>query len=323
MGSPLKSAVTTNRANRTVARASAEVSLFNGTKGCSINSSDVSFLGSGDRGHAFSTYMECPNGHKELVAFKVAKTWDANLPHYISSSNIDKKRLLYDRLLAGNTTDPNLKKYVSVQFGTVTFQREMLYEAMNKANEKKIRKVVNVTDQAEAKSSLVADIFTASSSSVILGKLLRGKNKAHSLRRQIAKDLVYIYRTLCEKSVMHPDVRLNHILYSEKDKQTMLIDFEEFRFLDNFSVVDQIASQQDQLWQLFALIGNVCEGSDTSFEVPWGAVPITRNKTNVMQRLVPALEMCQFERRMVWITNSTGTDVAQTYKDLATWVGLS
>lgn len=99
MGSPPKAAFPVgNLCNSTasVAPARAEVTLFNGTKGCMLNlSDDVTFLGSGDRGHAFTTYMKCPNGYKELIAFKVAKNWDLCPPHYISSENIDKKRLTF------------------------------------------------------------------------------------------------------------------------------------------------------------------------------------------------------------------------------------
>lgn len=101
----------------------------------------------------------------------------------------------------------------------------------------------------------------------------------------------------------------------------MLIDFEELHFIDDMSEEVRVSSQQDQLWQLFALIGNVCSNKVEPFNVPWGAFPKTRNKTDVKERLIPTLQECQFDQGMVW-RDSTGTDVAQTYDDLITWCGL-
>lgn len=303
------------------------VSLFNETAGCTITpSSDLTFLGSGDRGHAFSTFMTCSNGNRELVAIKVAKTWDGKAPQYISASNVDQKRALYERMLANS--DPSASKFFSVQLGTATLQRDMLYEAMNQANEHVHRKVLNVTDD-KANSSIVADVFAVSSGDE-LAHVLRGRGSKQPLpldvRRQIAKDLVYIYRHLYEKGVVHCDVRMNHVLFSQADMQTMLIDFEEFRFVDEIDEKYRLGTQQEQLWQLFALLGNACahQGSTLhfKFDVPWSSCNYrTKNKTDVIQRLVPALGECRFDSPMVW-RNETGIDVAQTYRDLANWCGL-
>jgi len=303
----------------------APVRLFNGTEGCSLSLSNITFLGSGDRGHTFSTFMTCPRGDKELVAFKVAKRWDTGPVMYISSSNVEKKRALYERILANSTNEKN-KNFFSIQLGTVDVPRDMLYDGMNQANERVSRKVVNVTDDAEANSLLVADIFTASSG-MELGTLLRTREEAvPPVRRQIAKDLVYIYRHLFHHNVLHCDVRMNHILYSVADNQTMLIDFEEFRFYEETEEKYQIIVQEAQLWQLFALLGNACShvgrGLDFAFDVPWGGCnPRTKNRTDVMQRLIPALEECGFDGPMVW-RDETGTNMAQTYQDLARWCGL-
>lgn len=56
------------------------------------------------------------------------------------------------------------------------------------ANEHVTQKVVNVTDEEEAKSLVVTDIFTALPSAVTLSQVLHSE-KALRLRPQIVKDL--------------------------------------------------------------------------------------------------------------------------------------
>ena len=304
----------------------ARVLLFNGTV-CEI-SSKLKHVGVGYQGHVFSADMNCPKGTMHVAVKLVARpmglstnfkrdTWK-----YMSLGNKgkEKSKALYDRLMVNATYD--IQNYFALTLGTADIPPVLLSDAVTVANQDskvkaKFKEVV--ISEGQGDNVLVAEVTEF----VPGGPVYPEKGESGAIftpetKRLIVKDLVRMFRHMYDRKVAHNDVFGKHVFFSLLSNQTKLIDFGYASILDNKPRKRRDRLRQFEVWNLLAIIGNLCMHEETPFKTVFFKAGHRTDPERLMKKLIPALEMCNFKQNMAW-TEQLLLNTEQTFQALAEW----
>ena len=147
------------------------------------------------------------------------------------------------------------------------------------------------------------------------------------LQHQVIKDLVYMFRLMYDRGLLHNDVSLPHVIV-DSHNITSLIDYDRSTIAKDVERWEPWFDKhmRREQWDLLALIGNICYNKEhpVEFEVP--PKPTPDQIDELMTRLVPVLNDCGFENNATMAWNKEillSNDIATTYRSLAEWCGLT
>jgi len=295
----------------------ARVQIFNGTV-CEI-SSKLKHVGVGYQGHVFSAIMNCPNGAMH-VAVKVAarpkgltRNFKRDTWVYKSLNNKDKGKseALYERLMVNATHD--IQNYFALTLGTADVPPPLLSDAVKAANQ-------DSTVQAMFKELELEDhVLVCEVQEFVPGYPLDAKSGViwtPETKHLIIKDLVRMFRHMYDRNVVHSDIFLKHVFFSPVSNQTKLIDFGYAFFVDSTKRRNRL--QNFELWNLFSLIGNLCMHQENRIKPIFRKADHRTDSRKLKEKLIPALEKCNFNQTMVWNERSM-VNTAETLQTLADW----
>lgn len=309
------------------------VHLFGERDECRL-SSGLEFLGRGNDGHVYAASMVCTNRNKKTpIAIKVPTRHTSNIGNYYvvneDAKTWNQRKELFQRMMSKNSSKDVLNRYFTIHLGSIELPLEMLRDTNRAGNHHGAVKaqrqglIVNSTDnQALQNHTIKAQVFRFTDGEKT-DNILKSNSFPQTGRQQIVRDLVFMYKYMYERDIVHCDISARHILYSGSRRETSLIDFERFLTMQP-DTKDRTKIKMAQLWQLLVLIANMCTYA--------GGKPEFRPKNNVCikknlnahsvpfldEHVRPAMEQCGFAGQLDW-SRFDLKSTRQAYEILSDW----
>ena len=284
------------------------VQLHNSKEGCRLDESRIEFLDCGHDGDVYTAPLmgDCGiarGGAKVAIEFSTTFLDGFRQKRYLRTNRDDGKWL--HRTLVTNTTSEaetqRIMRHFIVPFATANFPRPVL-ETMKNQSETLCYQNAKVTlesvdDSKDSEQAFLAKVtlFASGQNGMdMMGHMTR------DLQHRAIKDLVYVFRLMYDRGLLHNDVSLAHVIVG-RDNITSLIDYDRSKVAKDAegwepSFDEHIRREQ---WDLLALIGNICynKKGHVEFEIPPKPTPDEMNE--IMARLEPVLNECGFESNNV------------------------
>lgn len=310
---------------------------------CWILVNSTRLLECGMDGMIFTAKMECSDSKNRMIAMKVPILYNksANPPITFRTdtkkTSLEHSEQIYDALYKNTTT--RIRQYFAIAVGSVSMSPDLLLKAVeaHKRSPKSnptwfCYKILMPSPSSPTSNSSTSydlnksNVDTAPVIAATVTELAKGSRlKPQELssldeRLRVASDFVCIYQHQHDRKFIHADI-LNHYHFYDDRNHVTLVDFSRVLFPNsrNMEVL-----QKMQLFQLVALLGNICAQSTTKFEVP----DATRAKdidifTSMRQKLSFALEPCKLLKRPLSLPlfSGHGLSTEQTYQILSNLTG--
>ena len=302
---------------------------------CSLEETRIEFLDCGHDGDVYTAPLlgDCGiarRGEQVAVKFSTSFLNDRRQKRYLGTSRDDGK-WLYQCLVTNTTSEAEkqrIMRHFIIPFATASFPRPVLETMKNQSESlcyyQNTEIILGSMDEANDTEQVIQAKVTLFASGRDLTGMLG--HMTRDLQHRVIKDLVYIFRRMYHRGLLHNDVSPIHIIVNSNNI-TSLIDYDRSKIAKD--AVGWVPSFDERMrheqWDLLALIGNVCYNQDhVEFEVP--PKPTPSQMDELMTRLGPVLNECGFKNKaaMEWnkellLSNNTG----KTYQSLAEWCGLA
>lgn len=353
--------------------------------GCSLIGSSFKFLGCGFNGHAFSVLTACDtatlqNKDEGRIVVKLTSKAVTNstlhndtrpLGMYANETRGRSNSVLYERFfrfvhqqrMSHEERENYQKKILQhfiLQIGVVHIPPSLLQYAALDFNRSvtramRFRGIVPLQHDPQhtddEPSVVKGELYELLSGSTAIPFWLGHKhNRMEEEGRQqhVVRQLVFMYRHMYERGILHCDMKLDHLMYSPLTNTTSIIDFDVYRLnpmppqVDRElatattekrkKVLETLLKQKKQQWQLLVLIANICDSKaqqSQQKELPlaWGQVLCNGDEgpeialVDPQQHFAAIFDKCKFDTPMVWSADMIN-HTRDTYQALAEWSGL-